>query len=329
MKKILLFLLLLVTSFSLFGCRGNAHDISEYFLELEYKEDFRILQISDTHLGVKEDLDKQFGFLGNLIDKANADLLIINGDIFTFASQDTAKALFSFLDSKKIVWTVTFGNHDEQCYFSIDWLTNYLNKLNDSSTSYCIFKDISDDDIFGHSNFVINLTSGGKVKDQIIIIDSNRYNYGEYTYYDYIHLDQIEWYKNVVNYSKIQNGGEIVRSVMYFHIPFPEFSDAYDEAKNGNATLILGEKREDVCSPRINTNLFSVIKELGSTVAVNCAHDHINDYIINYKGIYLAYGVKSANNIYYDEELLGGLILTLQESDIHYEQIFCSYDEVE
>ena len=142
---------------------GKTYEVKDYMIELNWKDNYRILQLNDIHIGNKDDLDLQFKYLKSVIEdeNVNADLIVLNGDLFTFANRATAKRLFSFMDERKVNWTVTFGNHDEQAYFSIDWLTGYLNKLNDkraSGDSYCVFKDLQDDDIMGNGNFVINLS---------------------------------------------------------------------------------------------------------------------------------------------------------------------------
>ena len=69
--------------------------------------------------------------------------------------------------------------------------------------------------------------------------------------------------------------------------------------------------------------------ELGSTDGVFCAHDHLNDYAINYNGIVLSYGVNSTDRIYQSETMMGGQVITLHEDNsFTISQIFHTYDEV-
>ena len=304
---------------------GKTYEVKDYMIELNWKDNYRILQLNDIHIGNKDDLDLQFKYLKSVIEdeNVNADLIVLNGDLFTFANRATAKRLFSFMDERKVNWTVTFGNHDEQAYFSIDWLTGYLNKLNDkraSGDSYCVFKDLQDDDIMGNGNFVINLMKDSKVKEQIFLMDSNRYNFGKYadyeayTGYDSIHDEQVKWYEDVVNYTTTNNGGTAVPSVAFFHIPVPEFETAWDLAEKGSAEVEVvipqtdKSEYEGVAAPKINTGLFDKMVELGSTKAIFCAHDHKNNYALKYKGIILSYGVNSTDRVYWDEDLCGGQV---------------------
>ena len=226
MKRKSLFLLSGVAALCLSACSGVKHEIKDYILELDYKSDYRILQLTDTHIGDKDNVQLHYDFMDLTIKEANPDLIVVTGDVFTFASRHTAKEFFDFLDSYEVPWTLTFGNHDEQCFFSIDWLTSELN----SRGGYCIFKDVQDDDVQGNANFAINLKKDNKVFEQLIIMDSNRYNFKGYFGYDYFKEDQINWYKELVDYTTSQNGG-VVDSLMFYHIPLPEVNDAWAAAK--------------------------------------------------------------------------------------------------
>lgn len=88
---------------------------------------------------------------------------------------------------------------------------------------------------------------------------------------------------------------------------------AWESVKRGeNNFLDEGRNTEEVCCPRENTGMFEAMKELGSTKGVFCGHDHVNFSIIDYQGIKLAYGLKSSNYIYHDNDKLGGRLITIQ-----------------
>lgn len=299
---------------------GIRYEISEYFLDVDYKTDFRILHLSDTHIAAKDYQERQFKFLDLTIRDSNCDMIVVTGDLFTFADKATAIRYFDFLDSYGKPWTVTFGNHDEQCYFSVDWMTNYLNNYG----SNCKFIDLQADDVFGNSNFVINLNKNGKTFEHLIIMDSNRYHYGfDYFGYDYFKKDQIEWYKRVLDYSKDKNG-EVVKSLMFYHIPLPEINDI------DPSTYISGELREDPCPPKYNSGFFDVIKSYGSTTGMYFGHDHVNDFVANYQGIDFAYAITSTDRIYALKDLMGGRVITLHDDhSVSYESVLHSYSEVE
>jgi len=310
------------------GPEKKTYDADSYMLEMDYRKDFTILQLTDIHIGNKDDRRKHYDYMDLIIDDADADMIVISGDIFTFATKNVAKEFFEYIDSHEIYWTVTFGNHDEQCYFSIDWLTGYLNNFG----SYCLFKDIQDDDVYGNANFAINLMKDGNIKEQVIILDSNRYNFGEYVGYDYIKDSQVAWYENLVSRTTQLSGGKTVPSVMFFHIPLPEWNDAWDAAQEGSpeATLLCGEKRENVCCPDINSGLFDSVLKMGSTNGIFVGHDHKNNFSIDYKGVVLGYGITSTDRIYYEKGIIGGLTLTFKDDGtFDIDHIYHDYGEVE
>ena len=314
-----------ISLLALSACGTREYKPQDYILEMNYKSDFRILQLTDIHLSDKDDRETQFKFLDLLYqDASNPDLVVVTGDLFTFAGKDTAKSLFNYFNSKKVPWTVCFGNHDEQCYFSVDWLTETLSNLG----SYCMFKDLQDDNVNGNCNFVINLKEGNKVHDQLFVMDSNRYNFDlSQLGYDCFKQDQIDWYESVVKYTKEQNG-DTVNSLMFYHIPLPEVNPAWEEAKNANA-VIYGEKREASCPPDHDYGFFTKIKELGSTKAMFFGHDHINNFEVDYQGVKFCYGIKSTDRIYHDEDMLGCQTITIHDDhSLKIDRYYHTYAEV-
>ena len=329
--------LVFVTAFSLTACGGKDYNPSDYYAgSLAYRDGFKILQLTDIHMSDKDDQDLHYAFMDKLISEAKADatgapdFMVVTGDLFTFASKSTAQRLFKFLDSYQIPWTVVFGNHDEQTYFSVDWMTGYLNNLSNKS-NYCMFKDLQNDKVQGNCNFAINLKDGTNIRQQLIFMDSNRYYFGSYMGYDYFKQDQIDWYSDLVNYTTDHlNGGTTVDSLMFYHIPLFEINAAYEEGAlkydgpkgNGDG------KRENCCPPDENSGFFDVIKAKGSTKAMFFGHDHINTFESDYQGVKFCYGIKSTDRIYYDEDLLGYQTITLDGDEINVHRFFHTYEEV-
>ena len=315
-----------VFALALTACAGHHYESKDYILELNYKDNYRILQLSDTHIGDKDNTKLHYDFMDLTIKEANPDLIVITGDVFTFASRGTAKEFFNFLDSYEVPWTLVFGNHDEQCYFSIDWLTKEIEKHD-----LAIFKDIRDDDVQGNSNFAINLKVGNLVFEQLIFMDSNRYYYGDYFGYDCFKEDQIAWYSDLVDYTKTLNGGLVVPSLMFYHIPLPEVNDAWNYAQENPLAVVYSEgvMGEAACCPEHDHHFFDVIKNKHSTHGMYFGHDHINNFIVKYEGIDFGYGIKATDRVYYDETLLGGRVITLRpDHSLAYENIYHKYSEV-
>ena len=332
MKKRLL-PLVFVTAFTLTACGGKNYNPSDYIAgSLQYKDGFKILQLTDIHMSDKDDQDLHYAFMDMLINEADGpaknqiDFMVVTGDLFTFASRGTAERLFKFLDSYDIPWTVVFGNHDEQTYFPVDWMTGCLNKFG----SNCMFKDLQDDKVQGNCNFAINLTNAdGTIHNQLIFMDSNRYYFGSYFGYDYFKQDQIDWYSDLMDYTKDYNtskgGVGDVNSLMFYHIPLFEINDAWDKGE-----IKYGEKREKTCPPDYNSGFFDVIKDKGSTKAMFFGHDHINNFEADYEGVKFCYGIKSTDRIYYDEDMLGYQTISIADDNkLTIERHYHTYAEVE
>ena len=334
MKKF--FVLAPIVAMSLTACSlGKHHNISEYILDrsltLNEKGEFKILQLTDIHLGDKDNQDLHLDFMKLTVEDAKPNFIVVTGDVFTFAGKATAQRLFGWLNDRGVPWTVTWGNHDEQCYFSVDWMTGYLNDLSKQGTN-CYFKDIQDDDIQGNSNFAINLNDkDGKLFEQFIIMDSNRYDFNPShgLYYDAFKPNQIQWYSDMVDYTKTIEGAAlnangVVESIMFYHIPLPEINKAFAEGKN-----LDGVKNEETCPPDYNTGFFDVIKKKGSTHAMFFGHDHINDFKAEYDKVLFAYGLKATSSIYSNDDLLGGQTITIKaDHSLEIERIFHTYAEV-
>lgn len=299
------------------------YNIENYTIEVPYTENFQILQLSDTHWLGNSDWSAHENFVKKIIENQNfhnnkPDFIVITGDCVNDSNLNDWKNYCDFFDSFKIPWTLTFGNHDARAEFSMDELTQFLNERSSDSKSYLKFKNNIGDQIHGDANFAINLVQNNIIKEQLIIMDSNRYRYttgniNAYSDYDYIHPDQIAWYTKLINWTTDKNSGQVVPSLAFFHIPLQEYLFAYEQVARGeNKFLDEGKFDEGVCCPRENTELFDVMKELESTKGVFVGHDHVNNGIINYQGIKLAYGLKSSNYIYHDNEWLGGRLISLK-----------------
>ena len=338
-RKKLFYSLIAILPLALSSCdSGVHHGIEEYKSgEIAYHDDFTILQLTDTHISDKDDQETQFNFIKKVVNDADkkaeelhgaghkVDMIVVTGDLFTFASTGTMKRYFDLLNSFDKYWTVTFGNHDEQVYFSIDYMTGYLNDLAAKENSKCLFKDIQDDDVTGNCNHYVNLMKDNKVFEQLIMMDSNRYHYGfDCNGYDWFKQDQIDWYKAAIKTAKDNNASS--RSLMFYHIPLPEVNDAYNEAKE--AGTLDGVKREDSCPPKFNSGFFTEIKNGQHTDAMFFGHDHINDFYCTYQGVIFSYGLKTDNRIYADDDLLGGQLITIDDDhSISIERVFATYGE--
>ena len=89
------------------------------------------------------------------------------------------------------------------------------------------------------------------------------------------------------------------KSLMFMHIPLREVKYAYEESiANGKQDTenvkwlkgFDGETDEIVYSSRTDEQLFETVLEKGSTKALFYGHDHLNNFVLEYKGVMLVYG---------------------------------------
>lgn len=292
-------------------------------------EEFKVMQLTDVHIGggflsVDED-KKAINAVAAMIAEEQPDLVIVTGDI-SFAvpyisgtiNNAIAHRLFiRLMERLEIPWTVNFGNHDSEAY-------NYYNRAAvsemyaDESLKYCLFTP--DGELSGEGNHVINVkNSAGLITESFYMIDTHAYTdkdpLGIKWDYDFVKEDQIAWYADKVEAHKAANTAVYAtltdkqktayadllepKSLMFMHIPLTEVKAAYDEyVANGRKDTenvkwlggFDGETDEVVYCSRTDVDLFETVLEKGSTKALFYGHDHLNNFVLEYKGIRLSYG---------------------------------------
>jgi hypothetical protein len=89
------------------------------------------------------------------------------------------------------------------------------------------------------------------------------------------------------------------KSLAFFHIPLLEVREAYWEYVNNGSQNTAdckfikgnpGEKDPVVFPSETKTALFDTMVELGSTQGMFYGHDHLNNFVMEYKGIIMSYG---------------------------------------
>ncbi len=307
--------------------------------------EFRIMHLTDIHLCggflSAENDKKVLNAVAAMISAEKPDLVVATGDI-SFAvpwygtlNNGYAHGFFSSLMERLgVYWTVAFGNHDSESY-------NYLNRpavarlYGDEALTHCLFS-AGPSDVYGECNHTVNVkNSAGYITKSLIMIDTNAYTeddpIGLGWDYDHVRESQIEWYRGVIEAACRHNeaiyeskdpgdrrpGDEallIPQSLMFMHIPIREVKEAYDGyvAANRSDTDDItylgghdGETGQVVYCPEDDEELFETILELGSTKALFYGHDHLNNFVLCYKGVTLSYGYSMDYSAYSGIDKLG------------------------
>lgn len=274
-------------------------------LHISREKDFKILQLTDLHMGFgwlsKKQDQLALGAVKKLVRRTKPDLIVLTGDsVFPFwpkaGTRDNgkqAKKLMAFLDGFQIPYTLVFGNHDCEMGSACD--KEQLGRLFKKGT-YCIFTE-GKKALTGVGNFVIELVDdAGKVLLPLVMLDSNMYGEGGWFFsgFDCIHEDQTDWcMERLAAYRQMDPD---IRAMAFFHMPLREFKDAYERMKLGDKSVVyehgsISEKNEYFGISKRPGSFFDRAVENGVIKWMFCGHDHLNTLSLTYKGIRMTYGM--------------------------------------
>ncbi|MGN0635697.1 MAG: metallophosphoesterase [Acutalibacteraceae bacterium] len=266
------------------------------------KEDFVILATTDLHF--EDDValrDKTYQMLARHIMDVKPDLVVFTGDIILSNHQQIDAVRFArMMEELGVYWAFVFGNHEARAekeyhkYFLLKNMAQY---------PHCLTK-FGPPDLFGYGNFFVHiLDAPDHIRQSLVFLDSGRditepYRTedaipAEVKGYDYLKKNQMQFYRSRLE--ALRNTYGDFKSMMFFHIPLPEYAEVFDLDENGDyvpsgkAEILYGGQYESIGSSHINSGMFDLIRQLGSTQAVFCGHDHVNDFCALYKGVYLVY----------------------------------------
>jgi predicted phosphodiesterase len=302
MRKILVFMFISLGFLYTVGAqKGNR-------LKFNVSEEFKVVQFTDTHVHLVDgDNLNVYETVQEVLDIEKPDLVVLTGDIVTEEDPEEGYHRFAKIFSQaKVPWIVVFGNHESERGYDRKRLADFLQKL-----PFCINDDKGK--IKGNSNFILPVYGNDKhPKALLYCMDSNDYstlqpNVGGYGWFDF---SQIEWYRKNSHKYTSRNKDVPLPALAFFHIPLPEYNTAF----NNPASKTIGAKNEDICSPEINSGMFTAMLECGDVMGTFVGHDHTNDYITNYHNIALAYGrVSKIPRDPLKDPAPGGRVIVLKE----------------
>lgn len=280
---------------------------------LKFKEDgsFKILAAGDPQFHNWPISGKTVGLLADLIDAEKPDFVFMPGDM-SYNYEDNERDLFienltklvKVLEDNQIPWAHSFGNHDyrnpNQYAFTLEEQMKIYNTFD-----YCLSRD-DGTDLQGCSNYNLPiLSSDGKhVSYQLWSLDTN--NGG-------LHYKQEEWYQETSEAMKEENGGVLINSMMFFHIPLTQMNKIYEHKDEPG---FIGHAGETPSTSPGNGDMFSTLKEVGDVRLVVNSHDHKNDFIGTYDGIDMCYISSIGYDDYRDESMMGARVINLNEEDL-------------
>ena len=208
-------------------------------LPLRFRADgtFKIVQFTDLHyIHNNPHAQRALIRMREVVEAERPDLVIVTGDmIFGEPADKCMRDVAQCLDSMGVPFCTTFGNHDDESGLSRSELYDII-----QATPGCVNpprgEAVSPD-------YAVEIASsrGSKTAAVIYCLDSHAYTpikgVGRYGWFTH---DPIGWYRSRSAAYKEANGGTPVPSLAFFHIPLPEYAQAFANP----ATKVFGNRKE-------------------------------------------------------------------------------------
>lgn len=284
--------------------------------------------------------------LQDTIKMVQPDLIVLTGDNISGGSTTTKvitraaiNEYMSIFEKAGIPTAAVFGNHDDESALADKDFQMSVYE------SYDCFVGYNEGDIIpgvGTYNLPIMSSDGEKIAFNIWMTDSGTYNSeNDLGGYACTTKEQIAWYVEKSNELKAQNGGDAVPSINFQHIIVPDIYDALVECEEGTPNSIekdgkfltlpegsTGVLHEAPCPPNYSNGQFQAFLQQGDVIATVCGHDHVNDFVVPYKGIDIV-NTPGVGFSSYNDDTVGSRVIVLDENDTStYETYVLGYFDV-
>lgn len=310
-----------------------AADKKDAMLKFNSDGKFKIMLFADLHEDGTAD-EVQGIMMREALDRYRPNLVIYLGDNTTadyYSEQYKAiEKITAPVRERNIPYAMVFGNHDGECDTSKEELLKIYQEFD------CLTYD-AEPSIYGCGNCNIPVMSSDAQKTvfNLWLIDSGSVNTDEgASGYDYVHKDQLEWYKKTAEKLKEENGGKLVPAFDFQHIVIPEIMDklhvelpfslgSASRQRLGKSYSLLpvftrlnGYWLEECCPPDVYDGQLDAWKETGDVIAEFHGHDHNNSYNVNIDGIDIVNVPSVGGGSYSKDVSRGAGLITLYENDI-------------
>ncbi|WP_262245049.1 metallophosphoesterase [Parapedobacter soli] len=290
-----------------FGCKQGDNGNSGA-IKLRFNSDghFKIAQFTDLHWeDASPNSARTKEVILHILAAEQPDLAIVTGDVVTAPpAAEGWESIAKIFEEAKMPWALTLGNHDDEAGMTRSEVFEAL-----SGAAY--FVGEAGPTISGSGNYVLPIFASGadEVRALLYCLDThNRPSAHKYGHYDWVHFDQLAWYREQSNRYTAENRNGPLPALAFFHIPIKEFEEIHQKENT------FGTANEGVASSDINSGLFASFLEMQDVMGAFVGHDHNNDYIGMRYDIALAFGRTTGIDAYGDLQR-GGRIIKLYEGE--------------
>jgi len=286
-------------------------NLKDYVFTMKYHQNFNILQLTDIHWNINTSTYESKNYLDKVLKEADKhikekqgnsakiDLVELTGDMFMLSNSFHVDSFIKYFEEKSeeygFQYASIWGNHDRHGMYNPNWLGDRFAKAKNS-----IYYE-ANDDLYGRSNFVINLTRDGnkdsEVKWQISNLDSgasfSETSLAPFRDYDYIRKDQTEWWLE-----QHKAAGEAVPGIAYYHIPQDENLKLYEKRNEYTNKFFKLEEFADNGNEEYASNFLDEAKQHNLKGAF-MGHAHNVDWTVKWDDLVVGLGVKTGIELYY------------------------------
>lgn len=286
-------------------------NLKDYVFTMKYHQNFNILQLTDIHWNINTSTYESKNYLDKVLKEADKhikekqgnsakiDLVELTGDMFMLSNSFHVDSFIKYFEEKSeeygFQYASIWGNHDRHGMYNPNWLGDRFAEAKNS-----IYYE-ANDDLYGRSNFVINLTKDGnkdsEVKWQISNLDSgasfSETSLAPFRDYDYIRKDQTEWWLE-----QHKAVGESVPGIAYYHIPQDENLKLYEKRSEYTNKFFKLEEFADNGNEEYASNFLDEAKQHNLKGAF-MGHAHNVDWTVKWDDLVVGLGVKTGIELYY------------------------------
>lgn len=324
MKKATRLLPVLIAPLLLTSCGKvlkYAEHLDDYVFTMQYHQNFNILQLTDIHWNINTSSYESKNYMDKVLAEADShvkasqgasakiDLVELTGDMFMLSNTYEVRDFVNYFEKKAeeygFKYAAIWGNHDRHGLYHPNWLADQFRNAKN-----CFYYE-PEDDLYGRSNFMINLTEdgtkGSSVKWQLANLDSGA-SFSEspaspFRDYDYIRKDQTQWWveenKAANDKNKELTGVDSqVPGIAYYHIPQDENLKLYNDRASYKNKFFKLEDFADNGQEAYASDFLDTAKGLNLRGAF-MGHAHNVDWTVQWDNLIVGLGVKTGIELYY------------------------------